>query len=57
MTEGDNEGWRLGLWREHARVILEGSFHSGNSDAAYIAENLIHILAARFDRSFVDILN
>lgn len=57
MFNGDSEGWRMGLWREYARTILEGSLASGDTDAAKIAENLIHILTARFDRSFVDLLN
>ncbi len=56
MTEQDEHGWSMGLWRDAARTVLDTALHAGNDAAKQEATNLINYLAARSDRQFVDLL-
>ena len=57
MTEGDEHGWGMGLWRDNARLILENALNSSESSAQQRAIDLINYLASRNDRQFVDLLS
>ena len=57
MTEQDEHGWSMGLWRDAARIVLDTALHAGDDAAKQEATNLINYLAARSDRQFVDLLS
>ena len=57
MTEQDEQGWSMGLWRDAARIVLDTALHAGDDAAKQEATNLINYLAARSDRQFVDLLS
>jgi hypothetical protein len=56
MIEGDQEGWHMHIWREHARTILTKALQGTNIEARQAAVDLIHRLGARGYFEFRDLL-
>jgi len=56
IAEGDREGWRIYMAREHVRSILSATIHSPNSEAAEEAKKLINYLGSRGYFEFGDLL-
>jgi hypothetical protein len=56
MIEGDQEGWHIHIWREHARTILTKALQATNIGAQQAAVDLIHQLGSRGYFEFRDLL-
>jgi hypothetical protein len=56
IVEGDEEGWHVSSWQDHARVILRTALDSQDPVAHDAAEDLVNRLLARGYFGFRDLL-
>jgi len=57
MIDGDQEGWGLPTWREHARTILRTAIQSTDEEAKQAAEDLVHRLGAMGHLEYRDLVS
>jgi hypothetical protein len=56
IIEGDNDGWGVLSWRDHARALIGAAIHSDDQAARTTAVELIHHLGRRGYPEFRDLL-
>jgi hypothetical protein len=56
LVKGDQEGWRIYMWRKHARRILEVALQSPDVETMTATRNLINYLGSRGYLEFGELL-
>jgi len=56
MIDGDKEGWAMYGWGDNPRAILKTALESGKPEARTAAERTVHLLGARGQFTFRDLL-